>query len=261
MKKICCVIACGVLLTGCASGQIVRSDILLDREMSRSIYVMPVVFEVTLDGNQKLTAVQLREQLGRSKHRVMQLLVDELTKRGYDVATYGKGYSDLDYTIPADYRMKEALKEYLHPTNKSENFGDSGSGIVESMLRAIFSSADITVSDRDGNKGKIQTKQAVAKGPPGPDPLMMKIKQLDGIIPSRYDTVLFVHIRSHIAKRGLFYNLREESTGRVDMTMINYMKEEYIFKDTQREVKTDILHWKSFKDNVANVLARIPLKL
>ncbi|MGE0266997.1 MAG: hypothetical protein AB7S78_00895 [Candidatus Omnitrophota bacterium] len=250
-----------ILTAGCASGPYMRSDVFLDHQMVKSIYIMPVVTEVTIDSGLKITASDLRERLMDTKIRISVLLKDELSKRGYGVKAYEKEFSALDSNVAEDQLVKSAVQEFLHPSGSINQTNDAGAAIVQSLIESIFASGNMTVTDKHGKKIELLQPAVQSSGPKEPDPLITKTLEARSLIPPDVDTVMYIYIKSYIAKRGLFYSITENSFADVEIKMISLPKGEIIFSDKEGEVKTDILDWKSFKDNIANILARIPVKL
>lgn len=245
------------IILGCSTGPYVRTDIFMDSQMVKSIYIMPVVTEVTIDSGLKIPANDLREQIMETKIRISSLLKDELLKRGYGVKGYEKEFSALDSTIPEDQLVKSAVQEFLRPLHNPD---ENGAEVVQSLIESIFASGKVTMTDKHGKRFELEQPTDEAVVPQGPDPLITKTLEAKSLIPSDVDTVMYIYIKSYIAKRGLFYSITENSFADVEIKMINLQKGEVIFADKEGEVKTDILDWKSFKDNIANILARIPVK-
>ena len=248
------------VMVGCSAGPYVRTDIFMDSQMVKSIYIMPVVTEVTIDSGLKMTADDLREQLLETKIRISTLLKNELSKRGYGVKGYEKEFSALDSALPADQLIKSAVQEFLRPAGPGSGPGDAGAVIVQSLIESIFTSGTVTVTDKHGKKFELNQPVEKIETPQEPDPLIAKTLEAQSLFPPEVDTVMYIYIKSYIAKRGLFYSITENSFADVEIRMVSLLKKEIIFADREGEVKTDILDWKSFKDNIANILARIPVK-
>lgn len=249
------------VFSACSTGPYLRTDVFLDNQMVKSIYIMPVVTEVTIDSGLKVKAAELREKLMETKIRISALLKDELSKRGYGVTGYDKEFSALDSDVHADQLMKSAVQEFLHPTGLTGGSSDTGTEIVRSLIESIFSSGNMTVTDKHGKKIELipaDRKPSELKETP---PLVTKTLEAQSLMPKDVDTVMYIYIKSYIARRGLFYSITENSFADVEIKIISLPKGEIIFSDKEGEVKTDILDWKSFKDNIANILARIPVKL
>ena len=102
-----------LLAGGCATGPYVRSDVFLDAQKVRSIFVMPVVTEVTLDAGCTLDRAKLERRLALSRVKVKEVVAAELTRRGYAVAGFSKDFQDLRDDVPLERALRDAVRTYL----------------------------------------------------------------------------------------------------------------------------------------------------
>ena len=129
---------------GCVSGPYVRSDIFVDAQAVKSIYLMPTVMEVTIGSDMRLTHQELQLKLDSSYEKIEEFLRAQLAKKGYQVEGYGKKFNDLDMQDSNDRKIKEAIQKFLNPSNWT------GKG-MEDIIKYFLKHATITTKDDDGN--------------------------------------------------------------------------------------------------------------
>ena len=247
---------------GCASAPYIRSDVFIEREGVKSIYVMPIVSEITIDSDAAISKEDLQRGVRDAVEHSKKVLLDEFTKRGYSVEGYSKNFYELDQNNKQDSLVREAVFEFLKPAAASQNYEGQ---IVAEVLSQLITTAKITVSDDQGNKKTIDQgeKQAVneTKKEEEIDHLVKKVLAMNSVIPEGVDTVLFVKVESFIAPRGWFNQLSEKSNINFELKMVSLPKEKIIFSYKNSQEKSDILDTKSFLGSLKQVLAKIPVKL
>ncbi len=250
---------CG--LTGCTSMPYVRSDVFLDNEAVRSIYVLPIAPEITLDSKFDISREELRSQLNLALEQIKKIIYDEFSKRGYSIAGYSKNFNELDKNNAEDNLIREVVFEFLEPASKP-NQQNIESQIIGEIFTQILASGKITAKDEeDGEKTVKQEKKQNQQPEEKVDPLVKKVLAAKKLIPEGIDTVLLVKIESFIAPRGWWKKLTEESRVSIFMTMVSLPEQKIIFSYIHSQGKSDILDAKSLESAIEAVLERIPVKL
>ena len=257
MKKFLYLIFIVGLISGCASGPYVRSDVFIDTKAVKSIYIMPIVTEVTIDSDLQMSQNELQGQLNESKTKIRELLDIELMKRGYSIGGYSKEFNELDENVQDDRLVRATIQEFLHPSGSAQS--DAGSQLIKTFLEQAIFSGELTITDEEGNKRKI-TKEDIQSTTTEVDPLISKTLAAKEVFPSKTDTVFYLYVKSYIAKRGLWSSLTENSSVTISVEMINIKEEKVIFAYRTNQSKSDLLYWKSFKESLTGVLDQIPVK-
>ncbi len=218
---------------------------------------MPIFTEVTIDSGLKISSSELNDRLMNTKIRINALLKYELAKRGYGVKEFEKEFSDLNNEIPNDEIIKNAVLEFVSQASQTTHQGKS----TQPLVNSLFPSENLIIDDSNGKKIELISGEFGASKKKNVNALVAKTLDAKNLFPAEIDTIMYIYIKSYVAKRGISYSITDNSFTDVEIKIINLTKEEVVFSDKEGEVKTDILDWTSFKDNIANVLVRIPAKL
>lgn len=247
-----------VLVGGCANNPYVRSDIFVDPHSVRNIYIMPVVTEVTVDSSFEISREKLQIDIREAKEKIKHTLKSELAKRGYAVGGYSKEFHKLDKNKHSDNLIRAGVEEFLH--SKGSDLDGPAEALIEALLKEVFLKGDFTVTDQDGNKRKIK-KEEMEKITESIDSLVARTLDAKEVFPENIDTVLYMEIKSFIAKRGLWKSLQEKSTVNIRLKLINISKKKIVFSYQTSHGRSDILHWRSFEKALTEALDKIPVKL
>lgn len=267
MKSKCVIFLLLLCLTifGCTSVPYVRSDAFLDQGKVQSIYVMPVAYEITLDSDFEISREELRGQLTAVPGQIKKVIFEEFSKRGYTVAGYSKDFSQLDKRNPDDQLIRNVVFEFLEPTAPPRQ--NLESQIMEEVILGLIKSAEISVTDENGQKRILDQKEEAksnedkTKEQEPLDPLIEKVLAAQSLFPEDIDTVILLKVESFMAPRGWWNKLTEESTMTVSLTMVSLPEKKTIFSYTSRRERSDLLDNLSVKEALKDVLERVPVKL
>jgi len=254
MKKILIVIFLVLFLAGCSTVPYIRSDVFVDPQAVNSVYVMPIVTEVTLDVGYDISRENLTAMIKESKENIKNMLQEEFTKRGYKIAGYSQEFQSLDSENESDQLAILAIKEFLHPTGIDSD-EDSG----KEFFKLLF--GNMGVKDANGNIKTLKELNKDDEKDEKPSPLVLRTIDMKPVIPKNIDTVMYLEVKSFIARRGLWKSLQEKSTVTVIMKMVGVTEEKIVFSYTASQKNSDILDWQSFKKIFADVINKIPVKL
>ena len=254
MKKFIFLSILSIVMSGCVSTPYVRSDIFLDAQVVKSIYLMPIVTEATIDSDMRLTHQRLQLKVDTSQKKIKEFLHTQLVKKGYGVGEYSKKFNDLDSRNNNDRKIKDAIRKFLNPSDRKGN-------TMEDVIKYFLEHATITNTDDEGNTKIIKKGVQDQDTEESIDPLISKTLAVQEFLPPDTDTVLYLHIKSHIAKRGFLNSLTDDSSVYIKMKLISISEKEIIFSGRTNRGKSDVLHWKSLRNSLMSVLDQIPVKL
>lgn len=247
---------------GCARGPYVylRSDIFADSKTVKSVYIMPVVTEITVDSQFDIDQRKFQKYLQERESKIDALIASEFSKRGYACELHHKKYRDLDENDANDRLIKSAVQEFL--ASSAKTYSDDFEFFLKSIILEKNFLGELTITDKDGNKRKVNLKEAIETEEKKEEELLVS-RTLDArnLLPGSIDTVSYIKIKSNVAKRGFIGSLREESTVIVTMKLVNLKEERVVFSYGEKQYKRDIYHWKTFEKVLAGALEKIPLKV
>ena len=222
---------------GCENVSYIRSDVFAQHEYVKNIYMMPVVPEITIDAGFKFTKEKFHETMSKSIELIKTSLRKEFTLRGYKLDVYPKNYPDLSVDNSQDKCAKEAVLEFLKPVPTT---GISFHETQISKQEKVYSLKDFS--------------------PENYDPLVTKSLECKSFMPDYMDTVLYLNVRSHIARRGFLASLSESSTIGLKLRLISFKEKAIIFSFERNYERSDLLSEFKTSEAVEDILKNIPVR-
>lgn len=228
-----------LLLAGCAETSYVRSSAFIDADLIKSIYIMPIAEEITIDSDLKTPADKLQTQLKEARQLAKDIIREQFEKRGYLVSGYSKDFSNLDKNDPQDELIRQAIFEFLTPSKIKPAASDQDK--EEKDIIRLFLESSATQIDEQS--------------------LVDKTIACFAIFPQDTDTVMFIKIRSHIAKKTFWNSNKEDNTLRISIKMLSLSKKEPVLSYSRSYESQNILDKKQLESALKDILKNIPVKL
>lgn len=226
-----------ILISGCGSLSYIRSDVFANADSIKNIHVMPIVSEATIDAKFHIIREELQKQIRNSLQSITETIALELTERGYGVSTHNKLFKELNLNQPQEKLLHEAVLEFIKP--------DENSGF------------NLKPEEKDGMTFSLVNNFS----PESHSPLVEKTAACKESIPADTDTVLFLSVKSHIAKRSFFGSVTEKSYVRLELGLINFKENEMIFLYERTYTQVDLFTTKKLREAVNDIIQNIPVKL
>ncbi len=222
---------------GCSSLPYIRSDVFKDADSVKNIYVMPIAVETTMDPGFELTQKEIQARIKKNLRLTRKTIEKELTQKGYSVEECGKDFEDLDLKDQQAVFIRDAVLEYMRPNN--------------------LSSLSLKQNKID-NQSTVYRIQGFT--PEDFNPLVRKSLACRTSMGEQTDTVLYLKIKNHIAKRGFLGALQEESTMGIDLQLINFKENEIIFSYAHSYFNSDLFSPRKSQEAIADILKVIPIR-
>ena len=243
-KPIVLAIAATILISGCATGPYIRSDVFLDPTKVHALFVMPIATEVTLDVNCTVDRQRLTTRLETGRARIREVLARELGRRGYVIAAFAKDFGELREDVPQEPVLRNAVLASVNP-------GAAVAPVSREELAGV-----ITALLADGKDGARSTAMDRTQRP-----LVSRSLEARGSYPQETDSILYLFVKSHMAAHGFFGNLTERSTLSVTLKLVSLREQQVIFSASEQFTKADLLNATSLERSVGTVVAEIPVKI
>lgn len=247
-----------VLAVGCAPVAFVQSDAFLDSSAVKSIHIMPLVFEITLDSAVTTPRADLQAGLRETRRNIGETLEHELLRRGYSISGHSEAYHQLDGQRHTDALLRAAVREFVRHHGR---YTEDGADLFGDAFAHALRNVETAAVDEHGNPVKVKPLGGRKDARPQVDPLVTKTLAAAEALADGTDTALFLEMKSFIAPRRWFGRLREDSTLKVRVQLVSIREKKVIFTYGPSYSGADILHWRSVQRALGAVLARIPVKL
>lgn len=238
-------IALALWTAGCTTGPYVRSDLFLDAKKVSSIFVMPVATEVTLDESSRLDRNRLKSGLQTSRTRIKEVLDAELTRRGYSITGFCKDFDKLEESAPNERILREAVQVFVASAS-SQKTTEQLVGIIQSILAN---------PKADGEASRTNTVEQASQ------PLVSRSREARGAYPTTTDSVLYVFVKSHVARRSFFGHPTKDSTLYIKMELVYLSEQKLVFSSAEQFPEADLLDASSLKQSLSKALSKIPVRL
>ncbi len=200
--------------------------------------MMPIVPEITIDAGFKFTKEQFHRRINKSIDLIKTSLQKELVLRGYELKIYPKNYADLSLDNAQDKCMEEAILEFLKPLPIT---GISFQETHTNKQEKVYSLKDFS--------------------PENYDPLVSKSLACKSFMSGDIDTVLYLNVKSHIARRGFLAALSEESALDLKLRLISFKEKTIIFSFERNYERSDLLSEFQTQQAIEDILKNVPVKL
>ncbi len=242
MKKARILLA-GVLFfcSGCAGSSYIRSDVFLNVDSVKHLYIMPIATEVKIDSKFEITKEQLREGINDSLTAALKTFHDEFYKRGYEVEFYPKPFAHLDKNDANENCIRKAIFQFMKPQTTT----------------SLFS----VQSKKQSDQSKFYEVGVKNFSPEDYDPLVTKTLACSTAFSSASDTVIYSSLKSNIAARALFGGLKEDSVLELNLKIIDLTSKEIIYSYGKSFSESDVLSKKKVIQAIKDFLKEVPVRL
>ncbi len=220
-------IACLFVLAGCASQTAIQSSAFVDPAEVQHVYLMPIVAEIAVAPDFKGSVVEAREVAKENLFSLDGYVAQFLEDRGYHItgiapSIYGADVGDSESVISAWKQVLDAQRS----RSVSMNITETDDGTVVLSLDSADSAPAFELE-----------------------------------LPKSTDSVLFLAVRSTIAKRGFFNSKSEACSLQVSAELYQMVESNRIMVHSASLAKADILDLDEAKLVTGRALAILPVKL
>ena len=230
-----------VFCSGCANSSYIRSDVFLNSDSVKHLYIMPIASEIKIDSKFNTSKENLRAEISDSIALALKTFQDEFAKRGYEVEVYPKSFAYLDKNNADENCLRAAIFQFMKPTAATSLFN--------------------VQSKRQTDQSKSYDVGVKNFSPEDYDPLVTKTLACKPVFSPQTDAIIYSSLKSNIAPRGMFGGLKEDSILELNLKIIDLSGKEIIYSYTKSFLESDILSKAKVVEAVKDFLKEVPVRL